>query len=287
MVHPLLSRRSLKMMLLRSLHGFRMRCQYLFDRRRPDSIVFILCPWPRTGSNLLRTYLSSHPSAELRGEVLSRDEVQGIRWRYVTQQVALRHLRVSVMTSGRQVGGCKLMMYQLRHFGIGLNDLRDLFSDAKFLILYRESLVEQYVSWQLGMKTGVWIQDANAKPSRKVGASSVQIRFDIDQFNWFADDVRKNCRAIAADMWVTDNSVLVAYEDLCRNPNEVIHSRICPFLGLTPAPVSTDLVKQNPRDIQQIVENYADVESFLQSAKRDNADRLTPTYMQGLFRVTA
>ena len=179
------------------------------------------------------------------------------------------------------------MMYQLRHFGIGLNNLRELFSDAKFLILYRESLVEQYVSWRLGMKTGVWIQDVNAKPSRTHGASTAQIRFDIDQFNWFADDVRKNCRAIAADTWVTNNSVLVAYEDLCLNPNEMIQSRICPFLGLSPAPVSTDLVKQNPRNIQQIIENYADVESFLESAKRDNADRLTSTYMRELFTVTA
>jgi len=186
MVHQLLSRRSLKILLLRQLHGGRTWFQYSIAHRRPRRIVFILCPWPRTGSNLLRTYLSSFPGGELRGEVLSRDEIQGIRWSYITRQAALRHLRVSVMTSGPQLGGCKLI-------------------------------------------------------------------------------------------------VLIAYEDLCRDPNAIVRSRICPLLGLPPTPVSTNLVKQDARPLQQVIENYSDVESFLQSAKRDESDRLTPAFMAEQF----
>ncbi len=257
--------------------------RYVFLQSHPDAVLFILCPWPRTGSNLLLTYLNSLPDVGLRWEVLNHLEKHGIRSQYIGLQSVLRHLKVSVATSGPAVGGCKLMMDQLRHFGIGFDHLQELFPQARFVILYRESLIGQYISWQLGAKTGVWMVEKGKSDAPSNHHQSLKIHFDIAHFQSFVTEVRKRFSEIAADPWVARQGVLIRYEDLSREPDKVIRTAICPAIGLPQAPVSTRLVKQNTRDPQQVIENYGEVESFLRAASMDDSCQLTPDYIQQLF----
>jgi LPS sulfotransferase NodH len=244
--------------------------------RRPSTVVLILS-YGRTGSHLLRSYLNSLPGVGLNNEVLNVASTEGVRMRWITKRAVLRHLRVSVATSGPAVGGCKLIVQQLRDFSIQFDDIRRLFPEAKWLVSYRESLADQFVSQLVAMKTGVWLQ----KKSRQNGSPPIQ--FDVAQFKHFCAQTRAELHVLASYEWLARRALAVKYEALCKDPNGIFREAICPFIGIPPAPVSTDLVKQNTRPWEQTIENAAQVRGFFEEVTNSDSYRLADSFVEPLF----
>ena len=87
-------------------------------------------------------------------------------------------------------------------------------------------------------------------------------------------------QAAANDDWVSANRILVKYEALCDNANQMFEHQICPFLDLPYQPIETDLVKQTTRPLSEWVENYQDIRAFLDAQETRDRYWLTDEFMK-------
>src|SRR5207244_4288556 len=100
----------------------------------------------RSGSNLLLGCLNSIPGVSFASEILNTSMFYGIRGRWITKKTVLRHIAYSINDCKHRICGAKLLKIQLDAHGLHLEDLKKHFPNARFIILYRRSLLEQFVS---------------------------------------------------------------------------------------------------------------------------------------------
>ena len=108
-------------------------------KRKDIKLVFVIAA-PRTGSYLLLDYLSSHPEIDSLGEVINPDIVRGIRTAFISKKEVLFHIKTSLNTSKQKNGAVKLISDQMQAHKLSVDDIKNNFPNARFIILYRHSL---------------------------------------------------------------------------------------------------------------------------------------------------
>ena len=259
-------------------HRRRMARLYRSSSRGPDTVVIVLTIG-RTGSNLLVSYLDSQPGVSLRGEVLNPATWEGLS--ATSKQASIEHVRHSIATSGPIVGGAKLLMYQLREHDLTFDDFAEIVPNAKILVLFRESLLEQHVSLLRAHADREWSRTTSSKE----GGASLRVDFDVEGFERHVDQVRGAYRRMAASLWVRERAAIVRYESLAADPDSVFRDVVGPHLGLDVVPVVTDLRKQNRRDVRESIRNLTDVAETIERAMTDLRYRVTSAEMAELFNV--
>lgn len=238
----------------------------LLARERVDDPVFVVSAG-RTGSQLLADYLNCLPGVTVLDEVLNAEKVVGLPARLVTQRGVERHLRHSIEILPGPVRGAKLLLSQMEQRRLGPERLRELFPGVRFVVLYRRLLAEQYISLQMANATGRY---AARSPD---GPSAQRVHVDPDDLRRYYDRVKARYRAVLAQPWVRERSVVVSYEDLTTDPQGVIDERVCPLLGVPSTVVTTTLFKQNRRSLADTVANFEEVRELLtgEAARHDYA----------------
>src|SRR4029079_9095197 len=118
--------------------------------------VFVLAT-ARSGSNLLVDYLSRLPGVECGSEVLCTRRPFVISPRQQNPRATLTHIARSLGSLRAPVRGCKLMLGQLVNCRLSLDLIDGAFPDARYIILYRQSLAEQFLSRESALLTGQWL----------------------------------------------------------------------------------------------------------------------------------
>src|SRR5690606_22863438 len=114
--------------------------------------VFILSS-PRTGSSLLGDLCASHPELDDRGEVLNQRIARGLYHRSTGSAAVVRHIRQHLAISSARCAVIKLHFNHLQHRRTSIMDLIQAFPDAVWIVLYRRSLIDQYISLKLAVST--------------------------------------------------------------------------------------------------------------------------------------
>jgi LPS sulfotransferase NodH len=242
--------------LKRAINRTALAARYLLHPRRKQTPLFILAE-PRTGSTLLGDYLNSLSGVAIAGEILSPTLPVGLSPHGSSKQSALRHIAWSIGALGEEIAGAKFLLDQLELHGVTLEDLRQKFPTARYLLIYRASLVEQFVSFQVAKKTSKWVGRGNDE--RYQG----KIHVDPQEFTAFCRRERDKYAALLSHDWLTQCAQLVCYEELAANPQAVFDRVVLPLLGRTSSPVATSMVKQIDRDMRDVIENYTEVEPLL------------------------
>jgi LPS sulfotransferase NodH len=213
----------------------------------------------RSGSNLLIDYLNRFRGVQCLEEILNRTLPEGLpRWQATTRS-ALAHIRLSLDTLKAPVRGCKLMLNQLDECRLDLARLNAAFPEARYIILYRESLAEQFLSLEAAKATNQW--KLTAEQDRKL----VQIRVNPRELRDFCHRTAEMYRRVVEQDWLRQRGVLLSYEQLVSAPEDCLHEAICPLLDVEPATLSTSLRKQNTLCPAERVVNYEQVASFFDS----------------------
>lgn len=223
---------------------------------RPRGRVFVLAE-PRVGSNLLLDYMRSIPEFSVTEEILNPWSPIGIPRRLVTRSGVFRHMVHSMHRPGT-TSVSKLMLHHLRWRGIGPEDLLAGFPEARFVINYRENLVEQYVSTRLLQRSGIDRLRRGAAAPR----SERRIVIEAEALQRFCRSMRKRFRQWAEGL---PEALTISYEELAAAPQALFEQRVCPYLNVPIHSVETSLVKQNRRPLHEIIDNWADVAPFAQS----------------------
>ena len=227
--------------------------------------VFIIAS-ARSGSYLLLSYLESHPEIYSLGEIINPDIVRGIRDRNISKREVLFHIKASLNSSKKRIGIAKLLSYQMKSHNLDIDEIRNEFPNAQFIVLYRKSLIEQYISYELSKASGIWKIDKK-KSSKKWKENDNKINVTPTELESFCSEIKEFYNNIFNKKWVQDEALLLSYEELVQIPKDFLSKKLFSFLGLPEVEIETEMKKMNEKNIEDIVENYTSIKNILEDKK--------------------
>ena len=236
----------------RSWHRMKISLRYRLQRS-PKEPVFILST-RRTGSNLLLDLLNSMPEASFAGEILNHRMAYGLRKNHVSKSAVLRHVRHSINACPKKICGAKLIKTHLENHRLSPEDLLEIYPHARFIILYRRSLIEQFVSLKIAQRTDIWQWRKDFIPPKNISISIAELAGYCLDIKTFYGKLLEEC---------PPQSLLLEYERLAENPQEVFEDRVFSFLGVPSSTVKTSHVKQNTRPLHEIIRNYDEIAPWI------------------------
>ena len=220
--------------------------------------VFVLS-YQRTGSTLLLSYLASHPQITEYSEILNPDCNYGLSRHVKNTDAILQHISRMVRAKESKICCMKLMETQLAQRELLLNELIDrlnaTYPQCRYILLYRESLIKQFISMMIARKTRQWhCRDDKRK-------KHAHVRLDVQELESFCNERKKSYRELAEVTSCCTSLLTLSYEQMVDNPQKVFDETVFPFLGVPRSEIQTPLLKQNLDDsIKDTVLNYDEIQ---------------------------
>jgi LPS sulfotransferase NodH len=145
--------------------------------------------------------------------------------------------------------------------------LRDV--EQKKILLRRKDLLKSFVSRGLAQKTGVWVCQRRGIPK---ATRNTKIRFLPDDFLSYLLRVFNFYNHLETVLGVTkQNYLTVYYEDLIQE-REATLKKTFDFLSVRQETLEkrSKYLKQNPEELELLVENYEDMKDFLSGYDFEN-----------------
>lgn len=243
----------------RTLHQAHLLAHWWLRPHSPYQPLFVIAS-ARSGSTLLIDYISRVPGVQSYCEVLCNLVPEGPRKSRLPPQQALLHIRRSLQALRAPIRGCKLLIHQFENCGLTLDAVDATFPSAKYIVLYRESLAEQFVSFEAAMATKQWIL-FDQKESKHA-----QVVLDPQKFSMFCRKTRQTYDGMLAHPAIRNRGIVLSYERLVADPESCLRNLICPLLDSPPVKPKTVLLKQNAAPLAKRVANYADVADLIHSS---------------------
>ncbi len=218
------------------------------DAYRP----FFVIASARTGSNLLVEYLNQIPGVHCVSEILNRLSPIAPPSR-TSPAGAVQHIRRWLQTVRVEHRGCKLFFNHLHDYRLTLRDLETAFPGAKYLVLYRESLAEQFVSLEQARLTDQWL----LLPGEQRKQTSITVEPAL--LRRFCDDTRRDYQKLLDHPAIYHRGSVFSYEELTETPDHTIERHVCSLLGVPPIQPQAPLRKQNPEPLASRITNYNSV----------------------------
>jgi len=236
--------------------GVKIAACYTLKKRNQTRVFFILGQ-PRTGSNLLISYLNSIPGVFFDAEILSYDETYGLIRRPISKKGIVRHIHHSLHYRMEKVRGAKFFFSHLQQLKISLDDLLGEFPEAQWFVLYRKDLLAQYLSNVVAYETNQWISYKKLLPQVHTFVFNPEkaLNYRDNMKSWY-QQAKKNEKLRARSLWMN-------YEELVQDPQKVFDEKVFPFLGLPQSRIHTCLVKQGLREPSEVISNYAEVHEMI------------------------
>lgn len=215
----------------------------------------------RSGSNLLVDLLDSHPHITMKNEVLSPWTLTGLGAEYeeVSHSRAMAHLKRSIKHVRTPVSGVKILQHQAMYFNISLPRVEEVLPGTLFLLCYRRSLLEQYVSGLIAEQTGAWVSGEKAR------VENPRIRISLSDFREYCGAAKSlNMRFIRKEL-ARLNWMPIAYEDFRDSPEHALEQSVFRPLGLKSYALKTSLRKQNRSRLQETIENFEELGEELEA----------------------
>ncbi len=248
-VHAFLKNRT-KLIRKRSAYRFKIFLKYHLNRKEKESVFIIATR--RTGSNLLLDYLNSIPNVSFAPEILNKSMAYGIRRRLISKKAVLRHIDYSINNCKYKTCGTKLIMAHLEYHQITLEDLKHRFPKARFIILYRRSILDQFISLKIAEATDTWHwTDQFCLPS--------SIRVRVPTLLDYCRKIKGFYETLFSHEWLKERSIVLSYEALVESPQEIFKQTVFPFLGLSDSRIAAAAKKQNTKALHEIVQNHKEL----------------------------
>jgi LPS sulfotransferase NodH len=233
-------------LLLRQLKNF-----FALKRLKNSSCkkIIILCE-ARTGSGLLSDLLNSVEDITIGGEILNPKVGNGI-WPWASKETSLKHIKNSLSQFGTKYGGIKLHYSHFTKHNIKVHELVHKFPDTKFILLYRSSITNQFISSRITQITKQFGTRNQAKEIKR------KLVIEPDFFKAYCCERIRELQIMKKDLQKNHSDYIeIQYEEIVENPQKLFNEKLFPFLNINPRKVTTNLKKQNQKSKPEIIENY-------------------------------
>lgn len=166
----------------------------------------------------------------------------------------MHHLRRTLLTQQGPLCGAKIFAWHLDAYGMTPADVERALPGARYIILYRASLADQYYSYVIAYQTDTW----RLKPGQRY-TDPGPVRLDRGKFEAFCVRIRRAYELYLACPEVRRSAIIIRYEDLKASPQAIFDETILPHLGARPRPVRAGVRAIPHLPKEQGVLNYAEV----------------------------
>ncbi len=251
---------------------------------------FILLGNSRTGSSLLRTYLSSHSDIVCYDELFDMEKTV---FNYIgfphkndksllkfRDKYSIEFLNKFVFRGYRNnivAVGFKIFYHQFN------NEIRNYLYNScnlKIIHLKRRNILDSYISLKFASTTGIWslvnhdfYKNAKAENMEKFTTSSklhtcnknIKLKIDFDDCKKYLEQTEKNIKYY--DNLFKNHDVLeIYYEDFSENIQQV-KKQIFSFLSASDTSFVSPMIKVNTKQHKDIIENYDEIKHKLANSR--------------------
>jgi LPS sulfotransferase NodH len=208
---------------------------------------FIILSRSRTGSNMLLSFLNSHPAICTRGEVLAR--LNGKDGKKCVARNFSKEPRYI------QAKGIKVFYYHPQDDKSGaiwaeLVNMKDL----HVIHLKRKNILRTLLSRKLAGVQDVWYKIKDTP-----GEKPISVEFTKEELEKGFQQTRRREKE-GDEIFSKHAKIEVFYEDLVCDPEKEF-VKITDFLGLNQVNPKTNLKKQNPQKASILIRNYTELKS--------------------------
>lgn len=211
---------------------------------------FLILSSGRSGSTLLVQYLNYHPSIQCHGELLNREDLEGSHLGRGTDSQTLTNYILAKLVPFKPwlpYTGFKLFNEQLEYCDISLKTILDSLQAPPIIILYRENLLETFVSLKIAQYNDIWFSESI------VNSCSVEV--DWDDLLEYCERERRRWRGSLKAVPASCKMTFVSFEEMIENQNQVA-CKLFRFLGVGDLCVFATSKRQNPQPLERKVSNY-------------------------------
>ncbi|WP_347410304.1 hypothetical protein [Christiangramia sp.] len=215
---------------------------------------FVIISDSRTGSTLLQNMLNFHPGIVAKGElykVMEGKKDSEIWW----------NLFRKYPKNVRYVGFKLFYHHPLSGNSMIWNLIKE---DRSILIIHliRKNILRSLVSKKIGAKTRMWTENINAEP---IPLTEKKVKIDVLECEEYFRKISNYQAKIDAEF--NEHRILsVTYEDLALNRRKVI-DELYLQLELEEFKRDSELKKQNPEAVRDLILNYEEVEDYFKETK--------------------
>lgn len=215
---------------------------------------FVILSSGRSGSTLLVQLLNTNRQIACAKELLNRELLDQYQLKGADERTLTNYLLSMLlpMKLWLPYTGFKLFNEQLEYCKLSL---RQVIQDLNFppvIVLYRENLLETYVSLKIAFQTDVWYSE------KQVNKYSVMV--DWEDFYQYAEDERMRWKKSLSALGGV-KKILVTFDQLTGGQQGETMHRLFGFLNLTTnCPITAaSSVRQNPLPLEKKVLNYHEI----------------------------
>lgn len=224
----------------------------LFGHR--EYVPFIVLTRSRTGSNLLLSFLNSHPNIFCEGEIFAtldgKDPIRRLRRAFGRQP---RHIRAK---------GFKVFYYHpldadAADFWRELENRKEI----RVIHLNRENILRTLLSRKIAGIKGSWTGtrfDAAEQDTKTIAFTADELGSGFQQ--------TRDWEQAATARFGSHPVLRLSYEELVRAPQEC-QASVCAFLDVTPGKARTNLSQQNPESLRQLIRNYDELKAHFAGSR--------------------
>ena len=208
----------------------------------------------RSGSNMLVNTLNSIPTVKLKYEPpLGNWLNEKCRAdRDIFEFWLSKHYDPS-----NSIGGCKVFMSHITYYELDLEYFENVHPNAKFIFLYRDNILDQFISDNLAMINELWAAEHPSQSGYKIDS------FELDPKKF------KGHEGFIKDSWnkfthiIPRNHITIRYEDFVQDIQGTFDNKIFEYLEVEPCKIHNPTYKQNLRTREESISNFEDVKSVI------------------------
>lgn len=219
---------------------------------------FIIYGMGRSGSNLLRTLLNSHPDLFCDNEIFNKNAVarKNKIVQYLILHFPILYIYYKKYSSKTNVFGFKLHQNQLKDTEGILTKLHS--KGWKIIHLYRKNILKQAISMKVAQQTGKWIRNAKMPdPEEKFYVDPEKLLAHIKNRIFFTEQEFRVLEKL--------EHLDVVYEDDLYYQDKWLATtgKIFEYLNTYPVEVYTKRIKTDSRPDWERIENFEEILDFL------------------------
>lgn len=216
---------------------------------------FIIISTSRTGSTLLMALLNDHANINCEGEIFKN--LNGKSCELIWGEFFNNRSQKT-----KQVG-FKLFYSHPRGEDKKIWDIISEDKDVKIIHLMRKNILRIFLSQKIGLKNKLWTENIfkpNNTPleSKKVALDFQEAQAAFHKISDYQDKTKK--------LFKNHSYLETYYEDIVADRESELKN-IFHFLGLPKMKVSADNKKQNPENLNELIDNYSEFKDYFKDTQ--------------------
>ena len=214
---------------------------------------FVVLSSARSGSGLLVQLLNSHHSISCKGELLNRELLVQYQLNSNTSPETYVNYILSKLLPLKPwypYTGFKLFNEQIEYCHLSMEKLLVSLNFPPVIILYRESLLDTYVSFRIAQQNNIWYSEDTV--------NHCSIHVDWESLKEYCEQERRLWKKNLAVL-KRKRCIFVCFNDLTENQFQTMN-KIFTFLKVeTDQPLHVISKRQNPLPLEKKVTNYKEI----------------------------